>query len=365
MRPDLLDCLACPCCRRPALTAEVTCEKAGEVEAGTIACSCGARFPVDRFVPSFFDTDRAAPADARMLADGEYWSHFYTYYEDLGYRYFVDSRVECAPLIFQGILRTVRLGRWRAYAHWHEPHYRDLLGPRTLGTIHDGARTLELGCGGGWLSLELARRGLRVIGQDTALEALVRAKRQAMADGVDAEYIHASSLALPLRPASLDLFVGFQALHHFEDLPATLARVNEALRDDGRVIVFEHRRSRPPKLGKIAIAADRLCLPVIRWRDPATGRADWTTSPNEDQALAGMDAAIRAAFAVEYERSYSLLLQQVPVYAYFLAFERPSAYVAASVVVNALDRLLAAALPDRCEHRLYVGRKRTAGPRRA
>ncbi len=328
------------------------------METGTIVCACGARFPIDRFVPSFFDLRHRDAVDARMLADGEYWSRFYTYYEDLGYRYFVDSQVDCAPLIFQGILRTIRLGRWRRYAHWHEPHYRDLFGRDVLGKIPLGARALELGCGGGWLSLELARRGLRVIGQDTALEALVRAKRQAMAEGVDAEYIHASSLALPLKPASLDLFVGFQALHHFEDLAATLRRVNEALCDEGTVIVFEHRRPRPPKLGKVATAADRLCLPLIRWRYPPTARSDWTASPNEDRALAEMDATIHAAFSIDQEKNYSLLLQQVPVYTYFLAFEQPSAYVATSAAVNVFDRLVAAALPDRCEHRLYVGRKR-------
>lgn len=299
-------------------------------------------------------------AEQRMLADGQYWSGFYNYYDDLGYRYFQDSRLEVAPLIFHGILRTVRLGRWGRYEHWHEPHYRDFFSDEVLGPIPRGCSAIELGCGAGWLTLELARRGASAVGQDTALEALVRAKHYAMAQGVDAEYLHASSLSLPLAPGAFDLFAGFQALHHFEDLPSVLARVHEALRPEGRIVIFEHRRLRPPKLGKLAVALDRLCLPLIKRRYRPTGRTDWQASPNEDRAIAEMDEALRAAFRIERQKDYSLLLQALPVYAYFLAGERPLAFVAGSMLSNAFDRLVAALLPDRCEHRLYVGGRRTS-----
>ncbi|MBE3071591.1 MAG: class I SAM-dependent methyltransferase [Acidobacteria bacterium] len=358
MKPDLLDRLACPWCCATGLALHVGRERDGEVESGEISCRCGARFPIDRFVPSFFSEARMTDAERRMLADGRYWSGFYNYYDDLGYRYFIDSRLEVAPLLFHGILRAVRLGRWGGYAHWHEPHYRDFFSDGALGPVGRGCRALELGCGAGWLTLELARRGAAAVGQDTALEALVRAKRYAMAEGVDAEYLHASSLNLPLAPGAFNLFAGFQALHHFEDLPQVLARVHEALAPDGRVVIFEHRRLRPPKLGKLANALDRLCLPVIRRFYPPTARRDWVASPNEDKAIAEMDQALRAAFRIGREKDYSLLLQALPVYAYFLTGERLVAFVAGSMLSNAFDRLVATLLPDRCEHRLYVGTRR-------
>ena len=359
MKPGLLDRLACPWCRVAGLTVCATNERGGEVASGTIECACGARFPVDRFVPSFFDETRMSDAERRMLADGEYWSGFYNYYDDLGYRYFIDSRLEVAPLLFHGILRTVRLGRWGRYAHWHEPHYRDFFSDAALGPIAPGCRAVELGCGAGWLTLELARRGASAIGQDTALEALVRAKQYAMAEGVDAEFLHASSLNLPLAPGAFDLFAGFQALHHFENLPAVLERIHAALRPDARVIIFEHRRLRPPKLGKVANALDRLCLPVIKRFYPARARHDWVASPNEDKAIAEMDQSLRAAFRIDREKDYSLLLQALPVYAYFLTGGLPAAFVAGSMLSNGFDRLVARLLPDRCEHRLYVGTRRT------
>ncbi|MFB3854949.1 MAG: methyltransferase domain-containing protein [Vicinamibacterales bacterium] len=359
MKVRLLERLVCPLCAG-RLSLEVERGTGDECEFGSIRCACGAEFPIERFVPSFFGPT-PSEAERRMLADGEYWSRFYTYYEDLGYRYFVDSRADVAPLLFHGILETISLGRWRRFAHWHEPHYRDLFADDLLGRLAPGTRALELGCGGGWLTLELARRGGAALGQDTALEALVRAKRQAMAEGVDAEYIHASSLALPLGASSIDLFVSFQALHHFEDLPATLARVSEALAPGARVVIFEHRRSRPPRLGRIASALDGVFVPIVRRRFAPTARRDWVASPSEDCAVGIVDDSIRSAFDVVSHKDYSLLLQQLPVYVYFCGFRSPLAYVIASSAVNFLDRVTARLLPDRCEHRLYVGTRRIPG----
>jgi SAM-dependent methyltransferase len=358
MRRDLVGCLACPVCRGP-LEVAASRESHGEVETGTLTSRCGAVFSIADFVPSFFRAEALSDADRRMLADGEYWSGFYGFYDDAGYRYFIDSRTDPAPLLFQGILRRLSLGSRADLAHLHEPHYRDFFSPAAAGALPPGAVVFEAGCGSGWLTLELARQGCRAIGQDTARGALVRAKRQALAEGVAADYLHASSLALPLQSGTLDAFVGFQALHHFEALDQTLGRVNDALKPDAPVVIFEHRRPRPPKLHKIAVALERLSLPLIRRRFPPTGKADWMASPAEDTATADMDQTIRDAFAIAHEVSYSLFLQPVPAYAYFLSGERPGAFAVVARAVNAVDRQIARRWPDKCEHRLYLGRRRT------
>jgi len=360
MRRDLVGHLACPVCRGP-LAIHATRESAGEVEHGTLTSTCGAVFPIADFVPSFFRPDALSDADRRMLADGEYWSGFYGFYDDAGYRYFIDSRTDPAPLLFQGILRRLALGGRDNLAHLHEPHYRDFFGAGAAGSLRPASVVFEAGCGSGWLTLELARQGCRAIGQDTARGALVRAKRQAMAEGVAADYLHASSLDLPLAEQTLDAFVGFQALHHFEALERTLARVANALKPDAPVIIFEHRRSRPPKLHKLAVALERMALPLIRRRYPPTARNDWRASPAEDTATADMDQTIRDAFAIEREVSYSLFLQPLPAYAYFLTGERPGPFAVVARAVNAIDRQIARRWPDKCEHRLYLGRRRAEG----
>lgn len=362
MRHDLVGHLACPVCRG-GLTLGVTQESAGEVETGALDCRCGARFPIADFVPSFFRPDALTESERRMLADGEYWSGFYGFYDDAGYRYFIDSRTDPAPLLFQGILRPLALGSRRDLAHLHEPHYRDFFAQGAAGRFGSGAVVFEAGCGSGWLTLELARQGCRAIGQDTARGALVRAKRQAMAEGVAADYLHASSLSLPLLRETLDGFVGFQALHHFEALDRTLARVCEALKPQAPVVIFEHRRPRPPKLHKIAVALERLALPLIRRKYPATAKNDWMASPAEDTATADMDETIRQAFVIEREVSYSLFLQPLPAYAFFLSGERPGAFAAVARAVNAADRQVARRWPDKCEHRLYLGRRRATPAR--
>lgn len=358
MRRDLVSQLACPICRG-GLTVVADRESAGEIETGSLRCACGAAFPIADYVPSFFRPDYLTDADRRMLADGEYWSRFYNFYADLGYRYFIDSGTDPAPLLFEGIMRPLAIGRRSDLAHLHEPHYRDFFSPLAAGALQAGSVVFEAGCGGGWLTLELARRGCRAIGQDTARGALVRAKQQALAEGVAADYLHASSLALPFGSGVLDGFVGFQALHHFESLGRTLERVHDALKPGAPVAIFEHRRSRPPKLHAIAVALERLALPLIRRRYVRTSKSDWQASPAEDTATEDMDQAIRGAFAIEREVSYSLFLQPLPGYAYFLSGERPGAFAAVARAVNAVDRQIARRWPDKCEHRLYVGRRRS------
>ena len=75
-----------------------------------------------------------------------------------------------------------------------------------LGGRH-GIDALDIGCGTGFLSLELAQRGHRVTGVDFAPAMLALAREKAIRAGADVHFEEADAEALPLPPLSFDLVV--------------------------------------------------------------------------------------------------------------------------------------------------------------
>jgi SAM-dependent methyltransferase len=102
-------------------------------------------------------------------------------------------------------------------------HVLALLEPRS------GERILDLGCGDGVLSREIARSGARVIGADLSLAQL----RAARAAGL--EVVCARAEALAFRGA-FDAVFSNAALHWVKRADAVLAGVRGALRAEGRFV---------------------------------------------------------------------------------------------------------------------------------
>lgn len=81
-----------------------------------------------------------------------------------------------------------------------------------------GMVCVDLGCGGGRLALELARRGATVIGVDVSDAMVERMLAQAKSEGLD----HVSGKVSPIEhlnldPSSVDLVISNYALHHLLD----------------------------------------------------------------------------------------------------------------------------------------------------
>lgn len=99
----------------------------------------------------------------------------------------------------------------------------DLLAPRP------GERVLDLGCGDGHLTLELARRGCRVLGVDSSRPQIDMARRR----GLEAAVMDASRLDFR---ACFDAVFSNATLHWVKDADAAIAGVREALRPGGRFV---------------------------------------------------------------------------------------------------------------------------------
>ena len=103
----------------------------------------------------------------------------------------------------------------------------------------EGLQALDIGCGTGFLSLELAARGHHVTGIDFAPEMLALAKAKAASAGAAVRFEHADAENLPFDAASFDLVI---TRHVLWTLPHPEAAVSEwirVLRPGGRLAVID------------------------------------------------------------------------------------------------------------------------------
>jgi SAM-dependent methyltransferase len=122
--------------------------------------------------------------------------------------------------------------------------------------IEPGARVLDLCCGPGRHSLELARRGFRVTGVDRTARYLERGRRVVQEEGLDIEFVQADMREFR-RPEAFDAATNlFSAFGYFAD-PA----------DDRRVVENLHASLRPGgKLLMDLMGKERLAR-IFRERD--------------------------------------------------------------------------------------------------
>ena len=92
--------------------------------------------------------------------------------------------------------------------------------------LEPGMTVLELGCGAGYFTCELARSGADITAIDVSPELLEMAKSKCSAPNV--RYEIQNACALPYPEASFDSIVGSSILHHLE--------IDKALREAYRVL---------------------------------------------------------------------------------------------------------------------------------
>jgi 2-polyprenyl-3-methyl-5-hydroxy-6-metoxy-1,4-benzoquinol methylase len=104
-----------------------------------------------------------------------------------------------------------------------------------------GKQVLDLGCGDGWFSSILAKRGATVTGFDISTNAVrAAARRAAVNDVADrCAFLTASCYALPFADRSFDLVVGQSILHHVSDKARVAAELHRVMRPGTRAVFHE------------------------------------------------------------------------------------------------------------------------------
>lgn len=140
------------------------------------------------------------------------------------------------------------------------PFFFDALTRRAALPAGGGARRyLDVGCGGGVLTEELARKGCEMHGIDLSPRAVAYARARAARLGLPAATYEVGSAYDLSRfaPASFDGVVMSDVLEHLHDLPAALGEVARVLRPGG-VLAFDTINRTPLSYALTIVLAQEL-----------------------------------------------------------------------------------------------------------
>ncbi len=105
-----------------------------------------------------------------------------------------------------------------------------------------GQRLLEVGCGIGVDSIQLAKRGFQVTAVDLTENALTVARQFAARRGVSIDFRLGNAEGLDFPDESFDAVYSFGVLHHTPDIERSVAEVRRVLRPAGTAQVMLYHR---------------------------------------------------------------------------------------------------------------------------
>jgi len=169
-------------------------------------------------------------------------------------------------------LRRLKKVDWFYNNAWRDPEFVKIhLMPKINFVINiakqRGGRVLELGCGYGYLTLELARNGLDVVGVDLSPKSIEIAKKFAEENSFkenfgSLKYLCNNILSIDLGENKFDTIIFFGTLHHIADIDLILSKVHKALKNKGNLIVCEPIRDNFTKKSAEFAAIMRAVLPT-------------------------------------------------------------------------------------------------------
>jgi 2-polyprenyl-6-hydroxyphenyl methylase/3-demethylubiquinone-9 3-methyltransferase len=137
----------------------------------------------------------------------------------------------------------------------------------------NGLKILDIGCGGGIVSVPLARLGANVTGIDLGAENIAAAKEYAVSKGLEIEYIHSDISVLE---SEYDVILCLEVVEHVDDLKKFVENISKLLKPNGIVILSTINRT--IKGFAFAIAAAEY---ILQWVPRGTHNFDRFVKPSE------------------------------------------------------------------------------------
>ena len=144
---------------------------------------------------------------------------------------------------------------WGAVAEWYDEHLKDsdsyhqqVILPNLLRVLaaKQNEHILDVACGQGFFSREMAKTGAQVTGCDISKELIAKARAH---DGTNIEYRVASADALSFaKDHSYDAAIIVLAIQNIENIQGVFNEIRRVLTPNGRcVIVMNHPAFRVPR----------------------------------------------------------------------------------------------------------------------
>lgn len=316
MQEDNLKYMVCPICSKSGLK---LCDPVydehfgfpGEVVQGTVSCACGKKYYISEYVLSLID----AVTSCFSIEDGEFWRKYYNQLTEQGIDNFKDRTRPYHPFYEWGLDLSCSPDILIAAGAPGEEYLR-MLNNHLLSNAKAGAKVLEIGCGAGWLSLEMARRGWRVHGIDTNLESLKVAKQYSLNQGLLIEYVQADGGNPPFVSETFHNIVAFHSLHHIPQLQGVFNRYKDMLMNGGLMIAYDHIRE--SKLGRyIQERYIRVLVKTLQVKNKPVFSFKSGYSFHEDVSLGQLNLAERVFVKKHYEEEV-YFLKFLPIFCYYI-----------------------------------------------
>ncbi|MFC1808253.1 class I SAM-dependent methyltransferase [Candidatus Omnitrophota bacterium] len=125
---------------------------------------------------------------------------------------------------------------------------------KELGALDSSKKVLEVGCGIGIFTKELASTGARIVAIDISPHLIERAKRDVKDDNIEFKICDVDNL--PFKNEEFDVVLGTNVLHHL-DIYTAIRQIYRVLEKGGKIIFTE------PNIVNPQIAAQRF-IPFMR-----------------------------------------------------------------------------------------------------
>ena len=171
---------------------------------------------------------------------------------------------------------------WQTFVRSGADYYRTLVhGPALLEMCLPVAakRVLDLGCGEGYFTRELARSGALVVGVDVSESLLEYAQERETEERLGIEYRHmdARDIATSWDDGSFGLITACMSLQDMDDVGAVLHAAGNVLRAGSRMVFSTpHPCTDTPERGwERGEAGEKLALKIDRYFDTGPAVMDW------------------------------------------------------------------------------------------
>lgn len=124
------------------------------------------------------------------------------------------------------------------------------------GAISAEMKCLDIGCGGGIITEDLAKFSDNVNGIDLSQASLNTAKQHAQEAGLSINYQHAAAESLPFKDNTFDLLTCCDVLEHVDDLGLVITEINRVLKPGGTFVFDTINRTLMSYLSVIWVAQD-------------------------------------------------------------------------------------------------------------